>query len=116
MKKTHSNSTRSKSASHNGQHDSDTQQNAFPINRFRVVKNVRQLRQAIAAKLTHFCLLFRCGYSAKTITPASKGRFHAINHIDGSSQVLTDSELFTRSNIGEAMVKGTFVVEEQNHE
>jgi hypothetical protein len=85
--------------------------------RIRVIRNYRQLRKAIADGLTEFrLLLMGGGYSAKTITAASKGRFHVVNHIDGSSQILTEVELSTQSNIGEAMTKGAFIAEEQRHE
>jgi len=109
--------TRSKSASHNGQADSDTNRAIAPLKRFRIIRNTQQLREAIEEGLSEFWLLLMGGgYSAKIITAASKRRFHVVNHIDGSSQVLTEAELFTQSNIGEAMTKGAFVAEEQSHE
>jgi hypothetical protein len=110
-------STRSTSASHNGQADSDTNRALAPLKRFRIIRNTQQLREVIAEGLSEFRLLLKGGgYSAKTLTAASKGRFHVVNHIDGSSQVLTEAELSTQSNIGEAIAKGAFIAEEQSHE
>lgn len=37
--------------------------------------------------------------------------FSVYNHIDDTSQKLTESDLFTQSNIGEAIEKGAFYIE-----
>lgn len=73
------------------------------------IKNVRELRKAIAGGQHEFRILLQGGlYSWKTITPCA-GRFDVVNHIDETLQRLTGRQLYTRSNIGEAMRSGTFV-------
>jgi hypothetical protein len=76
------------------------------------IKNVKALQQSLAAGQRRFRILLNGGiYSRKTITASSGGRFHIVNHIDESVQRLTGRQLYTRSNIGEAMRKGAFVAE-----
>lgn len=76
------------------------------------IKNVKALREAIAAGQRGFRILLNGGiYSRKTITESAGGRFHIVNHIDESVQKLTGRQLYTRSNIGEAMRLGAFVAE-----
>lgn len=91
---------------------------AFPdTNLIRSIGNCRQLRHAIEAGFCEFRLLLMGGaYSRKTIAINREGLFRVVNHIDGSVQKLTGRELYTQSNIGEAMQKGALVAGGQRHE
>jgi hypothetical protein len=82
------------------------------------IRNCRELRQAIANGCYEFRLLLIGGaYSGKFITTDDRGRrFCVFNYIDDSIQKLTGKELFTKSNIGDAMQNGAFVTEGQSHE
>jgi hypothetical protein len=40
------------------------------------------------------------------------GKFEIVNEIDGTVQTLTEKQLWTKSNIGEAIDKRAFVVED----
>ena len=53
-------------------------------------------------------------FSRKTIRYQS-GRFHIINHIDGSRQSLTEAEMMDKNvtNIGASIEHGTFYEEQQ---
>ena len=76
------------------------------------IRNCRQLRRTIAAGSCDFRLMLMGGASSrKTITIRPHGRFHVENHIDGSIQLLSGRGLYTQSNIGEAMQKGSFFAE-----
>jgi hypothetical protein len=76
------------------------------------IKNLKALRQSLAAGQRGYRILLNGGgYSRKTITASTGGRFHIVNHIDESVQKLTGRQLSTRSNIGEAMRLGAFVAE-----
>ena len=78
----------------------------------KVIKTVNQLRKAIAEGRRYFRICLRFGlYSRKTITLTEGGRFHIVNQFDGSEQRLSVDELFTKTNIGEAMRHGAFVAE-----
>ena len=47
--------------------------------------------------------------SSKTVFyDAEEEKFYITNNIDDTEQVLTEEELFTESNIGEAIIKGCF--------
>jgi hypothetical protein len=101
--------TRSTPANHNSNAGNDTNQQ---------IRNPKELRQAIAEGCYEFRLLLMGGacFSRKHITTDDRGRFHIFNYIDDSEQELTARELYTQSNIGEAMQKGAFVREGQGHE
>lgn len=74
------------------------------------IRNPRQLREAIAKGHHEFRILLQYGlYSAKTIHLSADGRFTVVNHIDGTKQRLTVKQLYTESNIGEAMEHSAFV-------
>jgi hypothetical protein len=86
-------------------------------NASRSIGNPRELCRAIAEGCHEFRLLLIGGaYSRKHITTDDRGRFCVFNYIDDSEQRLTAKELFTKSNIGEAMQHGVFVAEGQGHE
>lgn len=88
----------------------NSRKNGFPI------RNCRQLRRAIAEGCYEFRLLLTGKfYSRKFITTNDRGRFCVLNYIDDSIQILTGRELYTRSNIGNAMRNGAFIAEEQSH-
>jgi len=82
------------------------------------IRDPRQLRQAIAAGRLEFQLLLAGGacFSRKRITMNGRGHFGVFNYVDDTVQSLTAKELYTKSNIGEAMRKGAFVVGGQNHD
>ncbi len=76
-----------------------------------LIRNTRQLRQALARGRYEFRLALQGGlFSRKTIALSPEGRFEVENHIDGSEQTLTGRQLYSRSNIGRAMKRGAFVV------
>jgi hypothetical protein len=72
------------------------------------VKSVDELKR-LSVKRTTFYLALNYGlFSRKTIQ--WDGRvFHVHNHIDESSQKLTEAQLFTESNIGEAIEKKALI-------
>jgi hypothetical protein len=77
------------------------------------IRNCRQLRRAIAEGCYEFRLLL-CGgaaFSSKHITTDVRGRFRVFNYIDDSVQRLSGRQLYTESNIGNAMENGAFVKE-----
>jgi hypothetical protein len=74
------------------------------------IRNPRQLRAAIAHGHHEFRILLQYGvYSAKTIHLLANKRFAVLNHVDGTKQRLTVKQLYTESNIGEAMEHSAFV-------
>ena len=77
------------------------------------VSSVSHLRRLIKSGRNEFFLLLSGGLvvSRKTVRLQKDGRFAIVNHIDDTKQVLTEVELFTASNIGEAITKGAFVAE-----
>ena len=79
----------------------------------RLIKNARELRQALAKGQREF-KIHLCGgaaYSSKHISPCADGRFGIVNYIDGSTQQLTAKELNTLSNIGDAMRNRAFTTD-----
>ncbi len=77
------------------------------------VQSVAHLRALIKAGTHTYALMF-CGggvFSRKTIRATRNGKFRIINHIDDSKATLTEAELYTESNIGEAITKGAFFAE-----
>jgi hypothetical protein len=77
----------------------------------RQIKNPPQLRRVIENGRHEFCLCLAGGLvSRKTIVMMHNGRFRIVNHIDESVQTLSQEQLYTHSNIGEAMRIGAFVV------
>ena len=79
----------------------------------RQIKNVKELRRALAAGQREF-RIHLCGggaYSSKYISPCADGRFGIVNYIDGSAQRLTARQLRTDSNIAEAMRRGALTTD-----
>ena len=75
------------------------------------VQSVAHLRALIKAGTHSYALALNGGlFSRKTIRATRDGKFRIINHIDDSKVTLSEAELFTASNIGEAMTKGAFFV------
>ena len=77
------------------------------------VNSVSHLRELIKSGRNNFFILLAGGLvvSRKTIRVKKDDRFAIVNHIDDTTEVLTEAELFTASNIGEAITKGAFVAE-----
>ncbi len=75
------------------------------------VQSVAHLRILIKAGTHSYALALNYGlFSRKTICATRDGKFRIINHIDDSKATLTEAELYTESNIGEAITKGAFFV------
>ena len=75
-----------------------------------LIRNTRQLRQALAQGRNDFRLVLQGGlYSRKTVTLLPDGRFEVVNHIDQTVQQLSGRQLYSESNIGKAMKRGAFV-------
>ena len=75
------------------------------------VQSVAHLRALVKAGTHSYALALNGGlFSRKTIRATRDGKFRIINHIDDSKVTLSEAELFTASNIGEAMTKGAFFV------
>ena len=75
------------------------------------VQSVAHLRALIKAGTHGYALALNYGlFSRKTIRTMRGGKFRIINHIDDSKATLTEAELYTESNIGEAITKGAFFV------
>jgi hypothetical protein len=75
------------------------------------VQSVAHLRALVKAGTHSYALALNCGlFSRKTIRTTRNDKFRIINHIDDSKVTLTEAELFTASNIGEAIIKGAFFV------
>ncbi len=74
------------------------------------INNVRALRHAITQGQHEFRLCLNGGaYSAKSIEIAPNGRFIVFNHIDETEQNLTGRQLYTHSNIGIGMRRGSLL-------
>jgi len=74
------------------------------------IRTTRQLRRAVEKGCHEFRLCLQGGLSSrKTITFGTRGRFHIVNHIDGSEQTLNQRQLYSHSSIGRAMMAGAFV-------
>jgi hypothetical protein len=71
-----------------------------------IMGGLDELRQRVAARHHDYAIMLAGGaaISRKTIRLKTK-RWEIANHIDGSRQRLTDEELWTESNIGEALDK-----------
>jgi hypothetical protein len=79
----------------------------------RHIKNVKELRQALADGEREF-KIHLCGggvVSRKYIAPCRDGRFGITNYIDGITQRLTARQLHTESNIGKAMKQNAFTLD-----
>ncbi len=75
------------------------------------VQSVAHLRALVKAGTHSYALALNGGlFSRKTIRATRHDKFRIINHIDDSKVTLTEAELFTASNIGEAITKGAFFV------
>lgn len=75
------------------------------------IRNSKELRRAIAREQFEFALLLGNGiFSRKMISVLEDGRFEVENCIDESVQELTGRQLYSESNIGLGMKRGSFVV------
>jgi len=77
------------------------------------IKNCAALRHAINRGQHEFAILLAGGSirSSKDIELDDRGNFDVLNFVDGSRQFLTGRQLYTHSNIGEAMRKGAFIAD-----
>ena len=77
------------------------------------VHSVAHLRRLIQSGQHDFSIVLAGGLlrSRKTIHEAMDGRFRIMNHIDGSTQTLTETALYTRSNIGKAITTRCFLAQ-----
>lgn len=75
------------------------------------ISSVQQLKK-LAKENALDCFIALCGgalRSSKNVYWASGDKyFSVINEIDDSEQILSEQELFTQSNIGEAIKNGCF--------
>jgi hypothetical protein len=73
------------------------------------VTSIRQLRLACSAEEPEdFFISLGLARSSKSIMLTEDGHFDIVNEIDDTQQVLTAGELFTHSNIGQAIANGAF--------
>jgi hypothetical protein len=76
------------------------------------INNAKALRRSVAEGQREFLICLQAGiFSRKTIAACADGRFKIVNHVDDSVQKLTARQLYTRSNIGNAMRLGAFLAE-----
>lgn len=76
------------------------------------VKSVSHLETIIRAGRNDYYILLNYNLiSRKKMNKTKNGRFRIYNWIDGTEQILTERELFSESNIGEAIQKGAFIAE-----
>ena len=79
----------------------------------RHITSSRELRRAIAGGQREYRLHLNYGaFTRQNIDLLPDGRFLVYNYIDDSFQKLSGRELYTMSNIGEAMRKRSFVCDE----
>jgi hypothetical protein len=71
------------------------------------IKSVEQLKKESKGGADFFIALNYGLRSSKNILFNGK-EFEIFNEIDGTSQLLTEKQLFTKSNIGKAIEKGAF--------
>lgn len=76
-----------------------------------VLGGVAELRLRLAAGHRDYAIMLAGGLvlSRKTIGKASRSRFCVRNEIDGTSQVLSEDELWSLSNIGLALNSGALL-------
>lgn len=74
------------------------------------VNSIQHLKELCGNNSTEFFIALNGGArSSKSIMyHEQKDLFEILNHIENSNQLLTEYELFTESNIGEAIKKQTF--------
>jgi len=76
------------------------------------VKSISHLEKLIRQGRNDYLILLNYNFiSRKLVNKTKYGQFHVFNWIDNSEQILSESELFSESNIGEAIQKGAFIAE-----
>jgi len=77
-----------------------------------VITSLDDLKERAKKGPVHAAILLAGGlaFSRKTIVRLRNGKWRVKNHIDDTSQLLTDDELWTESNIGLAIDRGALVV------
>ena len=82
----------------------------------RQIKDMKELKKLAAKEggIDCFILLNSCCKSSKHIKyyEGDKHPFFIINFIDNTEQELTEGELYTKSNIGEALKKNALILED----
>jgi len=73
--------------------------------KYTQIKTIKQLKKFATDGLDCFIALNGGARSSKHIWLDGK-QFEVINHIDDTEQCLSEKELWTESNIGEALDKG----------
>ena len=73
------------------------------------IKSVEDLKSRCYNEMNDFFIYLGIGRSSKDIYYDSDlNKFEIHNNIDDTEQLLTEGELFTKSNIGEAITRGNF--------
>lgn len=74
------------------------------------INNIEELKNAIDKENYEFFISLAGGMlrSSKTITITEKGKFEILNEIDSTIEILTEKQLWTKSNIGKALDSGAF--------
>jgi len=82
-----------------------------------IVKSIPHMRELLKAGNHTFHIVLAGGLvrSRKIICPLKNGRLAVYNHVDDSQQALSEEELSSHSNIGEAIEKGCLVAELQEN-
>lgn len=77
------------------------------------VKNMKHFRELLNAGRHEYFIVLAGGLvrSSKDIELIENGKFCVVNYIDDTTQHLTEKELYTKSNIGEALDKHSLVCE-----
>jgi len=71
------------------------------------IKSIEQLKKE-SKDGADFHIVLNHGLRSSKNVQFDEGKFYVYNEIDGTSQVLKEEELFTKSNIGKAISKGAF--------
>lgn len=79
-------------------------QNAAPV------PTVDALKEHLKKGRNEFFIALGICRSSKAITLTPTNRFRVFNYIDETTEVFTPETLYSHSNIGEAMQKGSFFV------
>lgn len=80
------------------------------LNLMTIVKDIQHLKKLCKDRLVDGCILLQHGArSSKSIRfDSESGIFYIYNDIDDTDQELTEEQLFTESNIGEAINNEAF--------
>ena len=76
--------------------------------KIRSVAHLRRVLERLGDERGDFYIFLKGGLRSGKNMAIQEGKFCINNEIDDSHQDLTEDELFTDSNIGEAITKGAF--------